>query len=63
MDAASGGKIVTRRACGAYGMPSFRVHQTNDPEIEAEGRTPAEASDRLVPLLVQSTDFAGEAWR
>ena len=44
-------------------MPGFRVHQTNAPETEAEGQTPADACDRLVQLLVQSADFAGEAWR
>ncbi len=57
------GKIATGRACNAHGMPMFRAHQTDYPEIEAEGRTPAEASDRLVELLVQAGDFASEAWR
>ena len=63
MNGILGGKIVTRWACNAHGMPSFRLHQADYPEIEAEGQTPAEACDRLVQLLVQAHDFASEAWR
>jgi hypothetical protein len=63
MNAVLGGKIVTGWACNVHGMPMFHVHQTDYPEIEAEGQTPAEACDRLVQLLVQAIDFASEAWR
>ncbi len=56
-------KIVTACACNAQGMPMFQAHQTDYPEIEAEGQTPAEACGRLVELLVQAIDFACEAWR
>ena len=45
------------------GMPTFCMHQTDYPEIEAEGRTPAEARDRLVQLLVRAIDFTSEVWR
>jgi hypothetical protein len=44
-------------------MPTFRVHQTDYPEIEAEGQTPAAARGRLIELLVKAHDFASEAWR
>lgn len=63
MNTILGGKIVTGRACGAHGMPMFQAHQTDYPEIEAEGQTPAEASGRLVELLVQAGDFASDSWR
>ncbi len=57
------GKIVANWACNAYGMPMFHVHQNEYPEIEAEGRTPAEACSRLIELLIQAIDFASEVWR
>jgi hypothetical protein len=63
MNTILGRKIVTGWACNAHGMPMFRAHQTDYPEIEAEGQTPAEACGRLVELLVQAGDFASEAWR
>ena len=63
MNAVLGGKVVTRWACNALGMPTFLVHEADYPEIEGEGRTPAEACDRLIQLLVQAVDFAGEPWR
>jgi hypothetical protein len=63
MNAILGGKIATGWACNAHGMPTFRAHQTDYPEIEAEGQTPAEACDRLIQLLIQSAAFASEAWR
>ena len=63
MNAILGGKIVTGRACNVHGMPSFRAHQTDYPEIEAEGQTPAEAGGRLVELLVQAVNFASETWK
>ncbi len=63
MNTGLGGKIVAHGACDAYGMPTFRVHQNQYPEIEAEGRTPAEACVRLIELLVQAIDFASAAWR
>jgi hypothetical protein len=63
MDAILGGKIVTGWACNTHGMPMFRVHQTDYPEIEAEGQTPDEACHRLVQLLVQALDFTSETWR
>jgi len=63
MNTILGGKIVTGWACSAHGMPTFRAHQTDYPEIEAEGQTPAEACGRLVELLVQAGDFASETWK
>jgi len=63
MNGILGGKIVTRWACNAHGMPSFRLHQADYPEIEAEGQTPDAARGRLIELLVQAHDFASEAWR
>jgi hypothetical protein len=63
MSAVLGRKIVAAWASDACGMPIFRVHQTEYPEIQAEGQTPADACDRLVELLVQARDFACEAWR
>jgi hypothetical protein len=63
MNGILGGKIVTRWACNALGMLTFRVHQTDYPEIEAEGQTHAEACGRLIELLVQAGDFASEDWR
>ena len=58
-----GMRIVAGWACDTFGMPTFRVHQTDYPEIEAKGGTPAEACGRLVALLVEALDFASEAWR
>jgi hypothetical protein len=63
MNAVCEEKIVTLWACNAYGMPTFRVHQSEYPEIDAEGRTPAEARDRLIELLAQALEFTGEPWR
>jgi hypothetical protein len=63
INAALGGRIVAGWARNAFGMLMFRVHQVDYPEIEAEGKTPAEACDRLDQLLVQAIDFASEAWR
>jgi hypothetical protein len=63
MDADLAEKVVTRWGFNACGMPAFRVHQAGYPEIEAEGQTPAAAGFRLIELLAQAGDFAGEAWR
>jgi hypothetical protein len=63
MNAALGGKIAGGWAYNAVSMSRFHVHQIDYPEIEAEGKTPAEACARLVGLLVQSAEFAIEAWR
>jgi hypothetical protein len=63
MNGILGRKIVMGWACNALGMPTFRLHQTDYPEIEAEGQTPAAARGRLIELLVQAHDFASEAWR
>jgi hypothetical protein len=63
MNAVLGGRLVAGWTGNAFGMPTFRVHQVDYPEIETEGRTPAEACGRLVQLLVQAIDFASEAWR
>jgi hypothetical protein len=63
MNAVLGGRSVAGRARDASGMPTFRVHQADYPEIEAEGRTPVAACGRLVELLIQALDFASEAWR
>ncbi len=59
MNTALGGKIVAGWALSALSMPTFRLHQTEYPEIEAEGQTPVEACGRLAALLVE----AGEAWK
>jgi hypothetical protein len=63
MNGILGGKILTGWACNALGIPTFRAHQTDYPEIEAEGQTPAAARGGLIELLVQAHDFASEAWR
>ncbi len=63
MNAALGGKIAGRWECNAVSMSMFRVHHSEYPEIEAEGKTPAEACVRLIGLLVQAVDFASDAWR
>jgi hypothetical protein len=63
MNTALGEKIVAGWAYDAFSMPTFRVHQTDYPEIEAEGRTPAEACSRLIAPLVEAIDFASETWR
>lgn len=63
MDAVLGGGIVAGWGRDAFGMPTFRVHTTDYPEIEAEGRTPVEACDRLVQHLVRAVDFTSEAWK
>lgn len=55
--------VVTRWGFNAYGMPTFRMHQADYPEIEAEGQTPAAACLRLIERLAQAGDFAVEAWR
>jgi hypothetical protein len=57
------GRIVAGWTRNPFGMPTFRVHQADYPEIVAEGRTPVEACGRLVQLLIQALDFASEAWR
>jgi len=44
-------------------MSTFRVHQSVYPEIEGEGKTPAEACIRLIELLAQASDFASDAWK
>ncbi len=56
-------RIVAGWAQNALGIPTFQVHPTDYPEMEAEGQTPAEACDRLDQLLVQAIEFANEAWR
>jgi hypothetical protein len=63
MTADPGGKIVSGWACDTFSMPTFRVHQMDYPEIEAEGQTPAEACGRLIAHLVEANEFASEAWR
>jgi hypothetical protein len=63
MNTALGRKIVAGWASTAFSMPAFRVHQVEYPEVEAEGRTPAEASVRLIALLVAAGDFANVAWK
>ena len=63
MNTGLGGKIVAGWACNVYGMSMFRMHQNEYPEIEAEGRTLAEACSRFIEVLVQAIDFASEAWR
>jgi hypothetical protein len=63
MNAVLGGRIVAGWARNTFNLPTFRVHPTEYPEIEAEGRTPDEACDRLVLLLVQAMDFAIETWK
>jgi hypothetical protein len=60
MCAALGGGIVAGWACDTPGMPTFRVHHIDHPEIEAEGRKPAESCGRLTALLVEAIDFAGK---
>ena len=61
-DALAGG-ILAGWARHVFGMPTFRVHETDCPEIEAEGQTPAEACACLVQLLIQAIDFASEPGR
>jgi hypothetical protein len=63
MNAVLRGRIVAGWVRNVYGMSMFRVHQNEYPEIEAEGRTPAEACIRLIELLVQAIDSASDAWR
>jgi hypothetical protein len=63
MNAVLGEKVVTRWGSNALGMPTFHMHQADYPEIEAEGQTPPAACLRLIELLSQAGDFAGEAWR
>ena len=63
MNTALGRKIVAGWASDAFNMPIFRLHQLEYPEVEAEGRTPAEASGRLIALLVAAGDFANDAWK
>ena len=63
MIAVPGERIVAGWTYNAFGMPAFRVHAIDYPEVEAEGRTPDEARDRLVLLLSQAIDYTGEAWK
>ncbi len=63
MNAVLGGRIVASWACNVFSMLTFRVHQSEYPEIEAEGKTPAEACVRLIELLAQAIDFASDAWK
>ena len=63
MNTVLGGRIVAGWASNAASMRMFRVHQIEYPEIEAEGKSPAEACMRLIGLLVQAIDYASDAWR
>jgi hypothetical protein len=63
MNAVLGGRIVAGWARNTFDMPTFRIHPTDYPEIEAEGRTPDEACVRLVLLLVQAIDSTSETWK
>jgi len=63
MNAVLGRRIVAGWGRNGFNMPTFRVHPIDYPEIEAEGRTPDEACDRLVLLLVQAMDFVIETWK
>jgi len=63
MNADLGGRIVASWARDVFSMSTFRVHQCEYPEIEAEGKTPAEACVRLIELLAQAIDFASDAWK
>jgi hypothetical protein len=58
-----GGGIVADWDRNAFGMPTFRIHATDYPEIEAECWTPAEACERLVQHLIQAIDFTSEVWK
>jgi hypothetical protein len=63
MNAVLRGRIVAGWTSDTFSMPTFRVHHADYPEIEADGRTPAEAGGRLIALLVEAIDFASETWR
>jgi len=63
MNADLRGRIVESWVCNVFSMSTFRVHQSVYPEIEGEGKTPAEACIRLIELLAQASDFASDAWK
>ena len=63
MNANLGGRIVASWACNDFSMLTFRVHQCEYPEIEGEGKTPAEACVRLIEHLAQAIGFAGDGWK
>jgi hypothetical protein len=63
MDAAPVGTIICVWVRNTLGMPTFRIHATDYPEIKGEGRTHAEACDCLIQRLVQAIGFASEAWK
>jgi hypothetical protein len=63
MNADLGGRIVTSWARDVFSMSTFRVHQSEYPEIEGEGKTPAEACARLIELLAQAISFASDIWK
>ena len=63
MNADLGGRIVASWACNVFSMSTFRVHQIEYPEIQAEGKTPAEACVRFIELLAQAIDFASGIWK
>jgi len=63
VNTASGGKILAGWAFSPFSIPTFRAHQSDYQEIEAEGATSADACIRLIELLEEAIDFASEAWR
>ncbi len=63
MTAVPGDRILWGWTRDALGMPAFRVHPADYPEVEAEGRTPDEACDRLIGLLDRSIESSDEAWK
>jgi hypothetical protein len=63
MNAVPGERIVAGWTRNAFRMPAFRVHATDYPEVEAEGRTPDDACDRLFVFLAVAIDRADETWK
>jgi hypothetical protein len=63
MNAVPRERNVAGRTRNAFGMPAFRVHATDYPEVKAEGRTPDEACDRLIVFLAEAIDHTDETWK
>jgi len=58
MNAVLRGRVAAGWASNACSLPTFHLYQTEYPEIEPEGRTLAEACDRLLHFLVRAIEFA-----
>ncbi len=58
MDAVLSERVSTGWACHARGLLTFHFYQTDSMEIHPEGRTVAEACERMLDFLVRAIESA-----